>query len=83
MTVISVCIGSDCHLKGSYNVIDSFQRILEEKGLIDQIEIKAAFCMGNCAKAVCVRVDDEETTHSVSGATARRFFEQEIMPRIK
>ena len=58
MTIIQVCIGSACHLKGSYNVINKLQEVVAEKKLEDQIVIKAAFCLGECTKAVSVKVND-------------------------
>ena len=36
MVEVSVCIGSSCHLKGSYNVIQAFQQMIEENGLHDK-----------------------------------------------
>lgn len=58
MTTIQVCIGSACHLKGSYSVINKLQSVIAEKKLDSQIVIKAAFCLGECTKAVSIRVND-------------------------
>jgi NADH:ubiquinone oxidoreductase subunit E len=58
MTIIQVCIGSACHLKGSYDVINKLQNIIREKKLENQIVIKAAFCLGECTKAVSVKVNN-------------------------
>ena len=58
MTTIHVCIGSACHLKGSYSVIDKLQSVIKQKKLDSQIVIKAAFCLGECTKAVSVKVND-------------------------
>ena len=35
MIKISVCIGSSCHLKGSYNVINGFQHVIEKNNLLE------------------------------------------------
>jgi len=43
MLEIKICVGSSCHLKGSYNVINEFQHLIEEKALHDKIDIKATF----------------------------------------
>ena len=45
MVEVSVCIGSSCHLKGSYNVIQAFQQMIEENGLHDKVDFKATLCM--------------------------------------
>ena len=58
MTTIQVCIGSACHLKGSYNIIHKLQTIIKEKELEDKVNVKAAFCLGECTKAVAVKVND-------------------------
>ena len=76
---IEVCIGSACHLKGSYNIINSFQQLIEKHQLSDSVEVHAAFCFGHCADAVSVRIDNGEV-HSVSGATAREFFAKNVLP---
>ena len=39
MIKISVCIGSSCHLKGSYNVINGFQHVIEKNKVSDKVEI--------------------------------------------
>ena len=33
---IQICVGSSCHLKGSEQVVDLFQRALEERNLADK-----------------------------------------------
>ena len=73
MIVVNVCIGSACHIKGSYNVINSLQQLTEEYGLTDKVDTRAAFCLGHCTQAVSVKIGDGEV-QSVSGATARAFF---------
>jgi NADH:ubiquinone oxidoreductase subunit E len=57
---IHVCIGSACHLKGSYDVIKEFQRVIKEKNLDDKITLKGSFCLNHCTKAVSTKVDDGE-----------------------
>ena len=76
---INICIGSACHLKGSYNIINTFQQMVEEYHLSDRVEVNAAFCFGRCAEAVSVKIDEGEV-QSVSGATAREFFMKNILP---
>ena len=80
MKELNVCIGSSCHLKGSYNVIQIFQKLIEEYGLHDNIEMKAQFCMKQCQKGVSVSLGDE--VHSVSSETARGFFMNTVMPEL-
>jgi len=57
---IKVCIGSACHLKGSYDVIKTLQTYISKHGLEDQINLKSSFCLGKCAEAVAVQIDQNE-----------------------
>jgi len=56
---IKVCIGSACHLKGSYDVIKNIEAYLKNKKLTDQVTLKSSFCLGHCANAVSVQIEDE------------------------
>ena len=81
MIAINVCIGSACHLKGSYNVISELQHLIEVNHLSDKIEIKAVFCMGRCSEAVAVRVNNEEI-ESLNSDMVSAFFKHRIIPLI-
>jgi NADH:ubiquinone oxidoreductase subunit E len=81
MLELSVCIGSSCHIKGAYNVIQAFQQIIEERGLHDRINLKSDFCMKQCRHSgVAVLVNGEE--HHVSPEVSGEFFNTWIMPEI-
>lgn len=54
---ISVCIGSSCHLKGAYRLIEELRQYIIARGLIEQVELKANFCAGRCQHAVSVQMD--------------------------
>lgn len=75
MMTIQVCIGSACHLKGSYDVIRNMQGYISEHQLEEKIELKSSFCLGQCAKAVSVSVNNVEF-HSVSPETVTAFMKQ-------
>jgi NADH:ubiquinone oxidoreductase subunit E len=81
MIVISVCIGSACHLKGAYNVLEKLQNNIKDRDLEDKVTLKAAFCLGQCTKAVSVRINDEAIV-SVSEQDADKFFEDNIIGRL-
>jgi NADH:ubiquinone oxidoreductase subunit E len=81
MINIYICVGSACHLKGSYNIINQMQDIINEKKLNDKVVIKAALCLGKCTNAVSVKVEDEEVI-SLSIGNVRDFFEKNIIPRL-
>ena len=80
MLKITVCIGSSCHIKGSRQVVEQLQKLVEENNLKEKVELGGTFCMGKCQKGVCVTVD--ETFHSVTPETVVDFFENEIKARM-
>lgn len=80
MLEVSVCIGSSCYVKGSYNVIQAFQQLIEEHKLHDKINLKAAFCMKECQiTGVSVNVNGE--AFNVEPEKARAFFKDKIIPQ--
>ena len=56
---VTVCIGSSCHIKGSRQVVEQLQNLVAEKKLDDKVELAGTFCLGECQKGVCVKVDEE------------------------
>ena len=78
--VINICIGSSCHIKGAYNVIQTLQHLVEERGLYDYVTLKAAFCMRRCEKGVSVSINDEN--YSVNPDTVVEFFDTTVVPII-
>lgn len=56
--IIEVCVGSSCHVKGSYDVVREIQRFFEEKGISGLVEIRGSFCMGNCTEGVSIKINN-------------------------
>jgi NADH:ubiquinone oxidoreductase subunit E len=79
MVELSVCIGSSCHLKGSYNVIQEFQQLIEENALHDKIDLKTTFCLRKCDRpGVAVLLDGEG--YHIAPEAAREFFDSVVLP---
>ncbi len=81
MRVITVCVGSACHLKGSHDIINYFKEAIKEAGLEDQVELKGTFCMDHCTDGANLLVD-EELFHAGSIEEARQIFEDEIIKKL-
>ena len=77
---VTVCIGSSCHIKGSRQVVEALQSLIDEKNLGDKVELGGTFCMGKCQQGVCVTVDEE--FHSVTPENVNEFFENEIVKKV-
>ena len=79
---IQICVGSSCHLKGSEQVVDLFQKAIEERNLTDKITLAGSFCIGRCNReGVTVQIDDEIIT-GVTPETFENFFETEILQKL-
>lgn len=78
---ITVCIGSSCHIKGSRQVVEQLQYLIEQYKLGDKVELGGTFCMGKCQSGVCVTVDDD--FYSVTPETVTDFFEKTVLNKIK
>lgn len=81
MKELKICIGSACHLKGSYGVIECFKKMLETYHLEEKLELCGSFCTGHCTQAVSVMRWDG-TVYSVSEENAKDIFIKEIMANL-
>ncbi len=81
MIELCVCIGTSCHLRGSYNVIQTFQQMIENHALHNKVALKSAFCMRECHKAG-VQVSINGQTYSVDSEAAGTFFKSVVLPII-
>ncbi len=81
MLEVKVCIGTSCHLNGSYNVVQGLQQLLEEHALHDKIDLEAIFCMKQCAcNGVSISVAGEN--FRIEPQKVREFFEENIMSKV-
>ena len=77
--IVTVCIGSSCHIKGSRQVVEQLQHLIAANDLKDKVELGGTFCMGKCQQGVCVTVDDK--FFSVTPETTDEFFKNEILSK--
>nr|WP_294484607.1 NAD(P)H-dependent oxidoreductase subunit E [uncultured Anaerosporobacter sp.] len=78
--IVTVCIGSSCHLKGSREIIEKLQHLLHENKLEKEVELRGSFCMGECMNGVCVKIEEE--LFSLSPAVVEEFFLEQILKRL-
>lgn len=83
MLVVSICVGSSCHLKGSGQIVELFEKKLEEHDLHDDVMLTGSFCIGKCNRfGVTVQVDDEIHT-GVTPENFEMFFVKNILDVVK
>ena len=82
MMIIQVCVGSSCHLKGSAEIVELFQKAIEEHCLEDEVALAGSFCIGKCNRiGVTVQIDDEIYT-GVTRESFKEFFSENVLKRI-
>ena len=82
MVIVQICVGSSCHLKWSQEIVDLFQKAIEERALEDEIMLCGSFCIGKCNRnGVTVQVDDDVYV-GVTPADFKEFFENNVLKRI-
>lgn len=79
---VKVCVGSSCHMKGSYQVIKTFTELIKRNGLEDTVTLKASFCLGCCLNGIALTVDDVPVTN-VGFSNAEEIFYKEVYARIQ
>ncbi|MDD6879026.1 MAG: (2Fe-2S) ferredoxin domain-containing protein [bacterium] len=78
---VTVCIGSSCHIKGSRQVVEQLQSLIDEYGIGDKVELAGTFCLGTCQLGVCVTIGDK--FYSVSPETVKEFFDENILGKVE
>lgn len=79
--VVDVCVGSSCHLKGSYDVIQKLQKLIAENNLEDKVTLKASFCLGNCSNGVSMRIDGEAISNA-NPDNIEEIFKDQILVKV-
>ena len=79
MLNIYVCVGSSCHLKGSPEIVELFQKAVADYHLEDEITLAGSFCIGKCNRiGVTVQVDDDIHT-GITKENFKEFFKENVL----
>lgn len=79
---IRVCGGINCAPAGGGKVLeDAFQRELEAYGVMDDVELLRAHCLGECPNGPCVRIAGDRFYH-VRKEDVPSLVREEILPRL-
>ena len=83
MVEVKICVGSSCHLKGSEDLVEAFQKKLENDGLDGEVLLSGSFCLGRCNRnGVTVSVNDK-IYEGVTADGFDEFFDFAVLPEIK
>ena len=75
---IKVGVGSSCHLKGSYDVLQGIKEAIEVHNLGDKVELEASFCLGNCSNGVSMQIDGEPV-YNVTSENIENIFNERVL----
>lgn len=78
---IKVCIGSSCHLRGSYEVIEKLKKLIADHNLSEKVNLAASFCLGKCGTGVTVTCDGE-FWENVTPETVEKIFAEKVSGKI-
>lgn len=78
---VAVCIGSSCYIKGSRQIIEQLENLINENNFTDKIELCGTFCLGRCQQGVCVTINDD--IYSVTPETVKEFFQEQILNKLE
>jgi len=78
---IYICVGSSCHLKGSYQIVKDFERLIKKNKIEDKVEIVASFCLGCCTNGVSAKVGDE-IIEGLNSSNIEEKFKEYVLERI-
>lgn len=81
--IIQICVGSSCHLKGSAEIVELFQKAVEEYHLETEVTLAGSFCIGKCNRiGVTVQVDDEVYT-GLTKEDFKEFFNDKVLAVVR
>ncbi len=81
MVKVTVCIGSSCHLKGSRQIVEELQYLINKNNLGDYVDLGGTFCMGKCGSdGVSVTVDGDY--YALKPENVMDFFSDVIVKKI-
>ena len=81
--IIQVCVGSSCHLKGSPEIVELLQKVVEDHHLENEVTLAGSFCIGRCNRiGVTLQVDDEIHV-GVTKENFKEFFNEHVLTKIE
>lgn len=83
MLIVKVCVGSSCYIKGSQDIVELFEKGIEEFNLQDEVVLTGSFCTGKCNReGVTIQINDEVHV-GVTRDNFRTFFKNNIVDIIE
>jgi NADH-quinone oxidoreductase subunit G len=55
---VQICVGTNCHVRGSQKLLQHMLHYVEENGLRDAVDVQATFCFEQCDRGPTVTIGD-------------------------
>ncbi|HNU94665.1 MAG TPA: (2Fe-2S) ferredoxin domain-containing protein [Bacillota bacterium] len=78
MIIVSVCVGSSCHIKGAPQIIERFQQLIQTYDLWNQVELRGVFCMERCTQGVTIEIGGEVLS-AIDVTAAEELFRARVL----
>ena len=83
MIFVQVCVGSSCHLKGSQDIVELFEKAVKDHNIEDEVVLSGSFSIGKCNRGgVTVQVVDEIHV-GITRENFKEFFTENILKVIE
>ena len=83
MLFVQVCVGSSCHLKGSADIVELFEKNVKDYNIEDEVVLSGSFCIGKCNRiGVTVQVNDDIHV-GITRENFKEFFAEHILKPIE
>lgn len=80
--IIEICVGSSCHIKGSHEIVELFQKEIGARGLDNEITLAGCFCTGKCNREGVTVVIDDVTHTGITPDKFDEFFEENVLNKL-
>jgi NADH:ubiquinone oxidoreductase subunit E len=80
--VITVCVGSSCHLRGAPDLIRQCSELIASHHLDKKVVLKGSFCIGHCGEGISLRIGKGKVM-SVAVKDGVKLVTQKILPLTK
>ncbi len=79
MVNLDICIGSACYVKGSNQIVNIVNELLESQGWKDKVTVKGSFCMQSCQNKYGLGIKINNTPiKGVTLSNAKEILKEEI-----
>ncbi|MTI81990.1 MAG: 4Fe-4S dicluster domain-containing protein [Firmicutes bacterium] len=78
---ISVCVGTGCYLRGSYDIMNKFAELIKHLDMEEHVDLHGTFCLEKCDQGVSIKVGDEIIT-GVTAENAEHIFKTNVAMKV-